>query len=313
MYCLEFDDYINYKIYINIDSDDYKFIEDYHEGLAATKHNNGVCGYIDENGYETLLTKYNVVGDFQNGMALVQNRQGLYGFINRKLKEVIPCEYLFAINFKYEYTVVKNQFLNLIINKNGQIIKSIEDDINFQNISKVLYENKLITKKQYKESFNNKLVEQKSDVIKKVNLMPLMNLKTYSYHNDKGEKIIPYYNIENRDFNNDLIIIRVDKNDIRIFNKKGKQIKIYSCIEASLKNKKELSQLLKKFSYKSYKVEENYHVSTLRFNDSIYNIYGKNADELLRNKIITLNEIKNSIEDQDTINLIEYKIKTLGS
>ena len=45
-----------------MDSEDYKDIEDFSEGLAATRHNNGVCGYINKKGYETLLYEYINVG-----------------------------------------------------------------------------------------------------------------------------------------------------------------------------------------------------------------------------------------------------------
>lgn len=305
---LEFKDFVVYDYHVIMSSEDYKIIEDFSEGLSATKHNNGVCGYIDKIGKETFLFNYDVVEDFHEGLAIVQNKNGLYGFINKKFEEVIPCSYIFATKFKFGYAIVKNNEESFIINNTGKIVEYIDDSTNLEKISKILYSKKLINKKTYEEDLKKE--ELKSEIIKKSTSINLTSLKAYSYYDNENNKIIPYDNIENRDFHEDFVIVRVDRNDIRIFNKKGKQLKIHACITFDENTSFELIEKIKQFKYKISNIERRGFVSIFKFNDKEYKITANDIKELNETKKNILTNIKESLSEEDINELIKYKIKS---
>lgn len=304
---LEFKDYINYKTYIIMDSEDYRFISDLSEGLFATKHNNEVCGYINEVGYEKLLFDYIIVGDFHEGFAIVQNKKGLYGFINKEFKEVIPCFYIFASNFVCGYAIVKGTSGDLVIDTNGEVVRKLED-ADYENVCETLYKNKLISKRVYEEYLEND-IKVECDIVKKTNAFPAANLKTYSYYNNDDQKVIFYSNMEDRDFCGNYVVLKVDRNDFRIFNKKGKQLKIHSYIDFDITSDLEKMEKMKQSKYRTSDTIEDGYVSTLKFQDIEYTVYAKDIIELNEKKIAVLNDIKSYLNNLN--NVIETKIKSL--
>ena len=168
---LQFEDYENFRINLVFDSEDYRFIEDYSEGLAATKHNNELCGYID-----------------------------------KTFKEVIPCNYAFATDFEIGYAVVKNNKETIIIDINGNKINTLDKNIEIYNLKKILLKLNLIAKNQYKNLLENSEIQD--DVIIKENFYPGVGYKTYSYFDINNNKIIPYPNMEKRKFINNLLIVK---------------------------------------------------------------------------------------------------------
>ncbi len=308
---LQFEDYENFRINLVFDSEDYRFIEDYSEGLAATKHNNELCGYIDCTGYETLLYDYNFVGNFHNDRAIVQNKSGLYGYIDKTFKEVIPCNYAFATDFEIGYAVVKNNKETIIIDINGNKINTLDKNIEIYNLKKILLKLNLIAKNQYKNLLENSEIQD--DVIIKENFYPGVGYKTYSYFDINNNKIIPYPNMEKRKFINNLLIVKLADHDIRIFNKKGKQLKIRTKICFNSYNKDSISTLVKNIKYTSFNIQRLGYISKLRFDDSEYNIIAKDYEDLLQKKIDVLYDIKNNINDYlEQIELEINKLKGLN-
>ena len=308
---LEFNDSIKYDVSIKLSEEDYKFIDDFSEGLASTKHNNGVCGYIDLKGKETFLFEYELVGSFHNGLAVVQNKNGLYGYINKNFKEVIPCNYIFAFNFDFDYTIVNNGVDNLIIDKKGNIIKLIDSINSVENLPKILYKNKLISKSVYKKSYLPKINEE-NDIVKKATKIQILGLKTYSYFNSNNEKLIEYENMEDREFHCGYVIVRLHSEDIRIYDKKGKQLKVHAYLKSKDINDPQIYSKIIEFKYKKSNYINICYKSILKFEDIEYMVEAKNLIELNEKKIAVLEDVKKSISsDNQLVDTIDTKIKSL--
>ena len=205
----------SYKLYIVFCDSDYKEIEDFHFGFAAAYHTNGVCGFIDLKGHETLLLEYQNIDSFYGTIAPVC-KNNLWGFIDSEFNEKIPCKYLFLIFYKSGFIVKENYEGDfLAIDSYGKVTYA---DRNIDNVKRHL-EKKI------------PIIELSDSDIKKIEYKILgTNLRNFFYVNFDGKKICEVPNMENRDFSSGYVVIKADKNEFKIFNKKGKKLKIHACI-----------------------------------------------------------------------------------
>ncbi len=278
---LKFIDKINYNMYIKLDSDGYIHIGDYSEGKFSTKHTNGVCGYINEYGYETFLFEYDMVSDFHNGRALVQNKNGFYGYIDKYYNEVIPCKYLYGSKYHYGYAIVKKNNKTIVIDVNGKTVKELDGNTNFSNSVSALYENNILPKEV--------CIKKNKDIKIKEYIIPDSGVKQYSYYSSNGDRIIELNSLENRNFSGNFVVIKVGNDDYKIFNKKGKILKLHSCIAYNIiKDKKVLNNL----KYKISCIENDGYISTVSFKGQDYSIIAQNIEDLNRKKIELINFLK---------------------
>ena len=269
---IEIIDYNNINMYVVFNSEDYRCIEDFSFGYAATYHKNGICGYIDTNGYETLLYDYNSVGDFCNLVAPVcrkNNSVELWGFINREFEEVVDCKYIFMQRYKNYFIVKKyNNEEFFVIDSYG---KTVYEDTDKEKCVKYIEHQKAI------------FIESKSSIIKKTHNIPFLPKNEYIYENEDGEKIIPYQNTENRDFHDGYVIIKLCNDNYKIFDEKGKQLKVHSCIKLNaetmyLKNK------IDKFNLRITSTVYDGFSSLIKLGIYEYILFGKTEDDLLVSK-----------------------------
>ena len=255
---LKFIDKENYNMYIKLNSDGYRYIGDYCEGMFSTMHINGICGYINDLGYETFLFNYVFVDDYHNGRALVKNNEGFYGYIDYHFNEVIPCKYTYCSRFFNGYAIVKDNNNDKIIDKNDIVVKELEGNSNFENVLKTLYRNNLISKEIY---FNEQNKNTNSDITIKTNELPFIGIKTYSYYTQDGKRIIECDSLEDRNFNGNFVVVKLDNNNFKIFNKAGKVLKIHSCIGFDIVNNKSLldraMQLFFYYRFRGAKIYNN--------------------------------------------------------
>ena len=148
------------------------------------------------------------------------------------------------------------------------------------------------------------------DIVKKVIQVPYSNKKMCSYYDLDGNKIIPYDNIENRNFSEEFVVVRLDNNDIRIFNKKGKQLKIHTCIIYDENMDLELLKKIKSLKYRISDMSINSLASKITIDLYEYIVYSSDTNELNNKKIEVLNDIK-QIVSKDLISEVEDKIKKL--
>ena len=285
---LKFIDKTNYNMYIKLDSDGYRHIGDYSEGKFSTMHTNGICGYINESGYETFLFDYTVVEDFNNGRALVKNIKGLYGYIDDRFNEIIPCSFIYATGFYCGYAIVNSNYKNKIIDINGNVVKELGEQVDFNDVLKVLYKNKIISKELY---FSEKNKDIMDDITKKINEFPIIGKKTYSYYKD-DERIIDCENLCDREFCGDFVVIKIDDNNFKIFNRNGKVLKVHSCIGFDIINNKSLFDRAMQLRYTISCIENVGYSSTIEFDGQEYIIIAANVEDLNKKKIEFLSYIK---------------------
>lgn len=265
-------DYENINMYVVFNSEDYRCIEDFESGYAATYHKNGVCGYIDTNGYEHLLYDCIKVGDFCNFVAPIcklKNGNELWGFINTNFEEITPFKYLYVercVNFFIVKSIDSNNYI--VIDGYG---KTVYENLDREDCLKYIDNNK--------QFFLNK----SSQVKKCTHTIPFTNISKYSYESIDGEKVIPYENTENRDYSCGYVILRVDSCNYKIFDEKGKQLKIHTCIKINAETMY-LKNIIEKFDLKiTSKVFDGYS-SLIRYGEYEYIIFGKDMNELMQNK-----------------------------
>lgn len=202
----------NYKLYAVMNSNDYLEIGDFHSGYAKAYHRNKICGYIDISGYETLLYEYDEVGDFCQFIAPVRYANK-WGFINKSFDEIIEPRYVFLRPYNNGF-IVKETFESdfIVINSNGEeIYRTNNIDYAMKRLSTPLPK------------------IESPDVIKKEYTIPFSTKKESIYYDVNGNKIIPYSNQECRDFSEGYVIVKIGYDDIRIYNEKGKQLKVHTC------------------------------------------------------------------------------------
>lgn len=269
---LEIIDYKNEKIYAVFSNEDYRYIEDFSYGYAATYHLNGVCGYIDEKGYETLLYNYSNIGDFCNFIAPVcikKNNIELWGFIDRNFNEIIECKYIFVERFKNYFVLKENMFSNfLVLNNNSEIVY---ENSNKESIIK------------YIEKHNSTMEKYEPSIVKKEYSIPYLNVKKYTYEDDNGNKIIPYQNMENRDFACGYVVVKISSNNYAIFDESGKQLKIHTCIKMNAETLY-LKNIISKFNLRITGKELDGFSSIIRCGLYEYIVFGETSEELLDNK-----------------------------
>ena len=273
---IEIKDYKNLDLYCVFNSSDYRDIGDFKYGYALTCHKNGVFGYIDQKGYETLMYEYEEVGDFCHLIAPVK-KNNLWGFINTSFDEVIHCKYIFCEVFK-EYFIVKENFFSsyAVINGAGKIVY---EDTNKENVYNFISMN-------YVEKFDE------SPIIKKQYCIPFSNASIYKYEIKEGIELIPYQNLENRDFSEGYVVIKVGINDYRIFNEKGKQLKIHTCIKLNAETMC-FKKIIDRFDFRITSKEEAGYSSVIRYDVYDYIVFSDTKEELDLNKQEVLDYLKN--------------------
>ena len=265
-------DYQNINMYVVFNSEDYKCIEDFESGYAATHHRNGVCGYIDTNGYETLLYNYIKVGDFCNFIAPVckkKDNNELWGFINTNFEEIISCKYFFAERYN-DFFIVKGfeKFNFVVIDYFG---KTVFEDLNKEMCIKYINDNTQIK------------IRNNSPIKKCTHTIPFTCICKYSYENSDGDKIIPYENDENRDFSHGYVVLRLGSDNYKIFNENGKQLKVHTCIKLNAETMY-LKDKIDTFNFKiTSKVFDGYS-SLIKYGEYEYILFGKDKTDLLETK-----------------------------
>ena len=278
---MEIQDFENYSLYVVFNSTDYREINDFKHGYAACTHNNGVCGYIDTKGFETLLFNYDDVGDFCSLIAPVC-KNNKWGFINNSFEEVVPCKYVY-LRFYNNLFIVKESFNSDFIVINDKL----EQIYRNENIDKVLrYLNK-------KEVINN----ESSNIIRKEYTIPYSNKKYCVYLNSNGERIIPFTNTEIRNFSCSFVIIKVDSNDFRIFNEKGRQIKPHTCIKINAENMY-LKSKIDKFNYIVSSKEASGFSSIIKYGEYEYIVFGATKEELELYKAELIDHINIEVKEK---------------
>jgi len=264
---IEIKDYENLDMYCVFNSNDYRDINDFKSGYAVTCHKNGVFGYINEKGYETLMYDYDEIGDFSNLIAPVK-KNNLWGFINNSFEEVIECRYFFLERFKDFFIVKQNFYSNfIIIDGYGKKI--------YENIDKsVLYD--FIEKR-------SRSIEPDSSVIKREYCIPFSNACVYKYEINGSSDLIPYQNLENRDFSEGYVVIKVGVNDYRIFNEKGKQLKIHTCIKLNAETMC-LKKVIDRFDYRVTSEVNSGYSSIIKYGNYDYIVFSDTREELEINK-----------------------------
>lgn len=80
-------------------------------GLFKVINKNDKTGFVNEEGKEVVLCKYDEVGSFEKGYSFVKIKTGessfKHGMIDTTGKEVIPCKYDEYISFEKGYALVK--------------------------------------------------------------------------------------------------------------------------------------------------------------------------------------------------------------
>ena len=277
---IEITDYENSRLYAVFNSEDYKCIEDFSYGYAAAFHLNGVCGYIDSKGYETLLYDYINIGDFCESVAPVcikKHNKELWGFIDRNFNEIISCKYILVERVNNYFILKENISSNfLVLNGKGEIVY---ENSNNEYIMKFIEKNK-------------KDISKSKNLIKKNECtIPYLNIRRYTYEDMSGNKIIPYQNTENRDFSCGYVVIRVDSNNYMIFDENGKQLKIHSCIKINAETIY-LKYLIDKFNFRITSKEFDGFSSLVKYGLYEYIIFGNTDEELRENKDYLFNYIE---------------------
>ena len=104
---------------LEIDTDEFCSIGEFHEGLALVTDEYDEYGYIDKKGRLVIKCKYDDAEPFCDGLACVQEN-GKWGFIDKSGKKVIPCKYEKAENFHNGLArVIKNKGKTGYVDKTG--------------------------------------------------------------------------------------------------------------------------------------------------------------------------------------------------
>lgn len=83
----------------------FSYADDFEDGLAMISEN-GECGFIDRSGKIVIATVYFRVSNFYDGLACAQYRTGKWGYMDRRGNEVVPCIYLNTYPFADGFGVV---------------------------------------------------------------------------------------------------------------------------------------------------------------------------------------------------------------
>ena len=273
---IEIKDYRNLDLYCVFNSNDYRDIGDFKYGYALTCHKNGVFGYINQKGYETLLYEYEEALDFCHLIAPVK-KNNLWGFINTSFDEIINCKYIFCEVFK-DFFIVKDNYYSdfFVINGIGKIV--------YENNNKNNIYNYIIN--------NQKSDIEKSNIIKKQYIIPFSNASIYKYEIKEGIELIPYQNLENRDFSEGYVVIKVGINDYRIFNEKGKQLKIHTCIKLNAETMC-LKKIIDRFDFRITSEVSSGYSSIIKHGKYDYIVFSDTKEELEVNKREVLDYLKN--------------------
>ena len=109
----------------NIKSKYYAYADNFSNGFAKVEKFGGKCGYIDVDGEEHIIGKYQSCGTFQGQYAIVRNQNKEYGVINSSFEEIIPCMYDDIHRFRSKGPLFMDRF---IASQNGK--KGIIDQEN---------------------------------------------------------------------------------------------------------------------------------------------------------------------------------------
>lgn len=107
----------------------YSGANNFSEGLAAVRDNNGLWGYIDKAGNTVIPFEYNSVYSFVGGLSAV-SKDGKTGYINTQNEVVIPFEYEDGFGAGDGVcTVAKNGKYGLVDYNNNEVLPFEYDDI----------------------------------------------------------------------------------------------------------------------------------------------------------------------------------------
>lgn len=115
--------YINDKNEVVIPyTGEYRWMNDFSDGLAKVEGYNYKQGYIDKTGKLVIPLEYSGTGDFHNGLVLI-SKDGRYGYIDKTGNIAIPCIYKSAADFKDGMANVMLENDAISINVKGEAVE----------------------------------------------------------------------------------------------------------------------------------------------------------------------------------------------
>lgn len=110
---------------MQLDTNTWKRIGNFSEGLAIIKGDNQKYGYIDTSMTVVIPCKWKVASDFHEGTAQVIGDNYKYGFIDKTGKVVIPCKWKYVHSFLEGLAVVEDDHEKWgFIDKTGEVVIS---------------------------------------------------------------------------------------------------------------------------------------------------------------------------------------------
>lgn len=193
----------------------WKDAEEFTEGLAAVKNENGKWGFIKKSGVEVIPCKWFFAIPFKGGMARVINDSIKYGFIDKSGKEIIPCEWKFAEDFFKGTTLVEDYSGNrFVIDKSGNVIEEYKRVNSSEDLG------------ADDKSDNNSDAKEWYDIYSyKEGLARVVDFNDkYGFIDEKGNVAIPCEWKYADDFHDGLAYVANDEGDHGYIDKSGKEV-----------------------------------------------------------------------------------------
>lgn len=103
---------------------------DFSDGLARVKYLDK-CGFIDKTGNLVIPCEWKYANDFEEGLATVWSENHKVGFIDKTGKLVVPCEWDYAYSFSEGFVRVNKGNKWGFVDKTGKLVVPCEwDDVN---------------------------------------------------------------------------------------------------------------------------------------------------------------------------------------
>ena len=199
----------------------WKDAEEFTEGLAAVKNENGKWGFINKAGVEVIPCKWFFAIPFKDGMARVINDSIKYGFIDKSGKEIISCSWKFAEDFSNGSTLVDDYDGNSFrIDKSGNVIEEYK---RANNSEKLVAE---YTEDNNNEINNNSNTKEWYDIYPyKEGLARVVDFNDkYGFIDENGNVAIPCEWKYAEDFHDGLAYVANVEGDHGYLDKSGKEV-----------------------------------------------------------------------------------------
>ena len=198
----------------------WKDAEEFTEGLAAIKNENGHWGFIDETGSEVIQCQWFLAIPFKEGMARVINDSIKYGFIDKSGKEIIPCSWKFADDFSKGTALVEDYSGNcFVIDKSGNVIEEYKRVNSSENLVAEHTEDN-------NDAYNNSDTKEWYDIYSyKEGLARVVDFNDkYGFIDEQGNIAIPCEWKYADDFHDGLAYVANAEGDHGYIDKSGKEV-----------------------------------------------------------------------------------------